>query len=393
MTPNDGDQTARPQVTMRLDRDLLEKIDDLAKDEGVDRTELVRRLLADGLAHRRMAVAISDYAAGRRSAWAASEAAGVDLYEMLDRIAEAGVPYRIDPEALDRLRTGRDSPPSGTPVANASSTRGATPDEATIAALRAQYRPSTTKVLFVGESSPAGGTHFYRADSNLYRATREAFGLGLSIADPPEGEAFLAWFRDLGCWLVDLADYPVNRSREAERTNAVQAGVGTLARMIREVQPVRIVVLLRRIAPHVRRAAAAAEFDDLNIDVLPFPTRQWRPVYVTQLAGVLADVFGKESPSRTREPAVAERLRTQSVAEVSAEFGSNVLHDAIAEVIRSHGNGWMRASAIAKEIADRDLWRRPTDGRHPPPSQVNARVRAYAAMFQTSDLGIRLRVS
>jgi predicted transcriptional regulator len=96
----DAGQSARSHITLRLDRDLLHKVDDLARDEGVDRTELMRRLLADGLAHRRIEAAVGDYAAGRRSAWSASEIAGVDLYEMLDQIAEAGIPYRMEPEVM-----------------------------------------------------------------------------------------------------------------------------------------------------------------------------------------------------------------------------------------------------------------------------------------------------
>lgn len=383
MSPNDDDRSARSQVTLRLDRDLLDKIDDLARVEGVDRTELVRRLLADGLADRRMDAAIGEYAAGRRSAWSASESAGVALYEMLDRIAEAGVPYRMDPEALDRLRSGNGSPPPGASTTNEP-----------IDVLRTRYRPSVTRVLFVGESSPAGGTHFYRADSNLYRATREAFGVGLSVADPPEREDFLAWFQGLGCWLVDLADQPVNRSAATERLRAVDAGVPALAQTIREVQPARVVVLLRRIAPAVRRAARVAGFDDRAIDVLPFPIRQWRPVYVDQLAGILADVLGTGAASTAPMRHATATTAHRAIAEVSADYDTPTLHGVIADVLRGHGNAWMKPSAIAREIADANLWHRPSDGRHPPTSQVSARAkqRAYADLFQTSDLGIRLRV-
>lgn len=395
MNPNDDDRSSRSQVTLRLDRDLLNMIDDLARDEGVDRTELVRRLLADGLAHRRIEAAIGDYAAGRRSAWSASEFAGVELYEMLDRIAEAGIPYRVDPEALDRLRAGNGSPPSGAPPTNSLPRPAASAEEASIAALRARYRPSATRVLFVGESSPAGGTHFYRADSNLYRATREAFGVGLSVADPPEGEAFLAWFQELGCWLVDLADHPVDRFAAAERTRAVDAGIPALAQTIREVQPARVLVVLRRIAPAVRRAARVADFDDRAIDVLPFPIRQWRPAYVDQLAGILAGVLGSGAVSRAPQPHLAAPPPDRAIAEDLAEYGTPGLHSVMAQVLRGHGNAWMKASAIAREIADSDLWRRPGDGRHPPASQISARARArqYTDLFQTSDLGIRSRVS
>ncbi len=392
MNPNDDDRSARSQVTLRLDRDLLERIDDLADAAGVDRTELVRRLLADGLAHRRVELALADYAAGRRSAWSAAQLAGVDLYEMTDRIVEAGVPYRVDPDALDRLRGNR-SPPSGSAPIRSRPPRAARRVEAATDTLRARYRPATTQVLFVGESSPAGESHFYRADSNLYRATREAFGAGLSVVDPPEGDAFLAWFQELGCWLVDLADRPVNRSTASDRGRAVDAGIPGLAETIRATSPARILVVLRRIAPAVRRAARIAGFDEGAIDVLPFPTRQSRPVYVDQLAGIVADELGTRAtiidPSRRVGPSTTGAI----IAERAADYGSGRLHDVMAKVIRNHGNAWMKASAIAREIADGDLWRRPGDGQHPPPSQISARARSgsYASLFQTSDLGIRLR--
>ena len=71
----------------------------------------MRRLLVDGLVHRRIEGAVRDYAAGRRTAWSASEVAGVDLYEMLDRIAEAGIPYRMEPEVMrPRFRRSRRLP-------------------------------------------------------------------------------------------------------------------------------------------------------------------------------------------------------------------------------------------------------------------------------------------
>lgn len=390
MNQNDDDRSARSQVTLRLDRDLLDRIDALASASGVDRTELVRRLLADGLAQRRVEVALGDYAAGRQSAWATAQSAGVDLYEMLDRIAEAGLPYRLDPGALDRLRATKGSPPSGSPPKRARRARAATSAEAAIDALRARYRPSTTRLLLVGESSPAGGTHFYRADSNLYRAVREAFGAAFAMVDPPEGDAFLAWFRELGCWLVDLADQPVNRSAAGDRVRAVDAGVPSLATTIRQTDPTRIVVVLRRIAPAVRRAARFAGFDDRAIDVLPFPVRQWRPVFVDQLAGIAADVLDLRAGSSR---AIGDPGAGEAVAESKAEYGSKLLHEVIAEILRRHDNAWMKATAIAREIADGDLWRRPSDGAHPPPSQVSARARSrsYAGLFQVGDLGIRLR--
>jgi hypothetical protein len=405
MNPIDDDRNARTQVTLRLERDLLNEIDEIAQSEGIDRTELARRLLADGLAHRRVESATADYAAGRSSAWAAASRAGIDLYEMLDRIAEAGIPYRIDPDALDRLAGSGGSPGSGSPGATpvrapgSQSPRGSRPrptapaTTGSIAELVARYRPSACRLLFVGESSPAGGTHFYQADSNLYRATREAFGRGLSVARVPEGDAFLAWFRDLGCWLIDLADRPVNDLAEGDRSAAVGAGIPRLAVTLRQLRPERVVVVLRQVAPAVRSAAAQAGFDEHAIDVLPFPVRQWRLAYVEQLAGIVGEVLAGRPAGGLASPGVAASPPNHAVAETTPGYGTPLLHEVMVEILRRHGDEWVRSSVIALEIAEADLWRRPSDGRHPPARQISARARAreYADLFQTSDLGIRLR--
>jgi hypothetical protein len=67
--------------------------------------------------------------------------------------------------------------------------------------LRLYYRPPEVRVLFVGESPPAGGTFFYAADSGLYRATRDAFYE--AIPEARSGK-FLERFAAYGCYLEDL---------------------------------------------------------------------------------------------------------------------------------------------------------------------------------------------
>jgi hypothetical protein len=148
-------------------------------------------------------------------------------------------------------------------------------------------------VLFVGESSPSGGTHFYRANSGLFRATREAFDLATVAARPSEAISFLDWFRDLGCWLVDLADRPFEDVPTAEHAAEVEAAIARLAMTMLETRPEKVVVVLRRIAPAVRATAQLAGVAEEAIDVLPFPTRQWRPVYIEQLTGVMNEVLGR----------------------------------------------------------------------------------------------------
>lgn len=58
-----------------------------------------------------------------------------------------------------------------------------------------------------------------------------------------------------------------------------------------------------------------------------------------------------------------------------SERGRLTLHEAMVEVLRAHGGGWMHRDDIAREIGRRDLFRRPTDGRHPPSDQIRLRAR------------------
>jgi predicted transcriptional regulator len=268
----------RPQVNIRLDRALLAEIDDLAQAERVDRSEIARRLLDAGLSTYRGEIALREYRRGGVTAWKAAEIAGVSLYEMLDRIHEAGVSYELDPDVVARL--GERMPARAVGEVPQSYSSDGTPDETSgIAGLREQFRPELVKTLF-------GGTHFYRGNSNLFRATQAAFARAFGADAVPDGPRFLHYFRDQGCWLVDLADRPVNRLQDRERTAAVARGSAALADVIESVQPERIVVVKASIARAVREAATKAGFDGEIVE-LPFPVRQWRDAYVSQLAAAL----------------------------------------------------------------------------------------------------------
>jgi hypothetical protein len=129
------------------------------------------------------------------------------------------------------------------------------------------------RVLFVAESAPAGGTFFYAGDSGLFRATRDAFCDAFDRFD--EDEPFLERFARAGCYLVDLCPQPVNRLTHGRRA-AHRAGEGELARTIADLQPLVIVVLLKSIAPNVRRAAAAAGCAHVECHEVTYPSRWHR---------------------------------------------------------------------------------------------------------------------
>lgn len=156
--------------------------------------------------------------------------------------------------------------------------------------LRRGYLPRKVRVLFVGESPPAGGTFFYAADSGLYRATRDAFYDALPQLD--RSEPFLDAFSRLGCYLEDLCDRPVNDKPPAERLQLRREGEARLARTLKELHPHEIVVLLKAIVPNVRRALVSAGMDDLDCRCVTYPSRwhRHRIAYRRDLVSILAEL-------------------------------------------------------------------------------------------------------
>ncbi len=153
---------------------------------------------------------------------------------------------------------------------------------------RKRWKPSKVVVLFVGESPPANGTFFYCGNSNLARYTREALervcGKFDSMSD------FLRVFKEKGCYLVDLCDDPINNLDKYERNKRRNQGVKNLSRIIEELEPKKIVVVMKGIKPYVKKALGekAALF---NIDkyTLPFPSHGHQKRYMASLVSLVKE--------------------------------------------------------------------------------------------------------
>jgi hypothetical protein len=159
------------------------------------------------------------------------------------------------------------------------------PDLPAIARRRRAYKPEKVCVLLIGESAPAGGTHFYLANSNLFRGVRGAFAriYGRSV---PDGDAFLLFFQRRGYWLIDLADEPVNRLDDQPRRQLVENGVRRVSKTIRESQPAVVVVVKKSIERQVRTALALSG-QEADLIALPFPAMGWQSAFVEGLARVI----------------------------------------------------------------------------------------------------------
>jgi hypothetical protein len=155
--------------------------------------------------------------------------------------------------------------------------------------LRQVYKPDGVRILFVGESPPAGQTFFYKGNSNLCRYTQEAFSAAFGTEYEDAG-SFLIHFWRAGCYLDDLCLAPVNHLTKAERRAERKRGVGPLAERMAAMSPRVVVVVMKGIALHVQQAVKRAGLTGVPLRALPFPAMGHQAKYVAGLAQVLRDL-------------------------------------------------------------------------------------------------------
>ncbi len=150
---------------------------------------------------------------------------------------------------------------------------------------RSYYRPETIRLLFVGESAPAGGTFFYFGNSGFTRYTRRSFeeGLGLQFES---NTAFLEAFRDSGCWLDDISLEPVNHLSRSERKALLWDQTPGFRERLAAACPDYLVVSLKSIVPFVEEALSQVSRPP-KVHYLPFPGNGHQREYMDQLAEIL----------------------------------------------------------------------------------------------------------
>ena len=171
--------------------------------------------------------------------------------------------------------------------------------------LRQQLRPAAVRLLFIGESPPASGRFFYRRDSGLYRAIREAFQMiDPSITDP----TFLTVFQESGCYLFDLCPQPVDRLLATARRDACRLAEGNLSRVIDRLQPNMIATLLRSIESNVVASIAMAHWRG-SVLHLPYPGRwkRHREAFVRELLPAIRPIVLSRTASRVDQSPPTQR--------------------------------------------------------------------------------------
>ncbi len=89
-------------LTVRLEKELVKKIEEEAEEEKTDKSTVARRLIALGIQQIQRARALDDYRRGKCTIWKAAEKAGIPLREMMEVLQQERIPFHISREDVDR---------------------------------------------------------------------------------------------------------------------------------------------------------------------------------------------------------------------------------------------------------------------------------------------------
>jgi len=78
-------------ISLRLPRETIRKLSELADKEGKDRSALIREILERGVKEKDIDHAVELYRRGQITGWRASQLAGVSLWSFYKTLDEKGV--------------------------------------------------------------------------------------------------------------------------------------------------------------------------------------------------------------------------------------------------------------------------------------------------------------
>ncbi len=87
-------------LTTRAPKELAQKIEELAEKEHLDKSALMRRLLAEAVERKSREDALKIYKEGKASLWKAAKLAGISLWEMIDLVAKEDIALDYGAEEL-----------------------------------------------------------------------------------------------------------------------------------------------------------------------------------------------------------------------------------------------------------------------------------------------------
>lgn len=90
------------QINIRLRQDLAAALDRVAREEALDRSTAIRRLLETSIRHWELERALRGYQRGELSLGRAAEESGLTQWELIDAARAAGIAYPLDARDVER---------------------------------------------------------------------------------------------------------------------------------------------------------------------------------------------------------------------------------------------------------------------------------------------------
>lgn len=88
-------------TSVRLPKEMVEEIEKLSKNEGIDKGTLLRELIAESLKEYKVKKALELYREGKVSLWKAAEIAGITYREALEELKKRNILFKYDSEDLE----------------------------------------------------------------------------------------------------------------------------------------------------------------------------------------------------------------------------------------------------------------------------------------------------
>lgn len=160
--------------------------------------------------------------------------------------------------------------------------------------IRQPYQPENIKILFVEEAVQPGNMFFYRKNSNVFRAVKEAFGQ--VFGEFKSHEEFLKFFKENGCYVDYLCPDMINgltiELRKQVRTDSIQP----LSERLVLLQPIVVITVMKVLEKEVLEAIRLSEIDSVHYSkAIAFPAHSKTNAdkCVNELVAVLNDLLEK----------------------------------------------------------------------------------------------------
>jgi metal-responsive CopG/Arc/MetJ family transcriptional regulator len=91
------------QMNLRLDEDLIKEFEELAKEENLDRSALVRKILLEGLQQERLNFALQKYMLKEISIERAAEIAKISIHEIILKMSQLGITSNLTLDDFEKI--------------------------------------------------------------------------------------------------------------------------------------------------------------------------------------------------------------------------------------------------------------------------------------------------